>query len=608
MKKRASNPGFTLAEILITLVILGFIGALAVPMVGHKRVKNPVDRNMVHGTVECYYSPVARTWENNNYQLVKYEDGEKSNGEDGACYFTAPSTGVYIIQAIGAGGDGAKTLLDNMEAGGMFPDIISATAKESGYIEVGPGFRSSIESDEVPDWVREEWNKQYQGTGTSKWIQYTIRSAVGAGGLAAYNKQIIANSDAGYSEECAELCMSSATCPDYCYNYAYADGGDSGRGALFNIAVKLLYSPEGTKDTVTYSVGSCSYSSSILLDQCNVSLVFNSGKSILLHPSQNGGNGTASVGGISRNGSQGQDFIVPSSLGTINEYVEVSGPTSELLVKQAYNTEAQQGQTWEEKRDGAATPTPKWGSISAQEPVRWEGTVPAITARFGEAGKASSMQFRVYENLAKDSEFKLVPAKNADSDTVLYIKEASADDSGASEWKEIMRVKSGEHGKTFNETLIVNSEDIPFPKEYYPNSFGHDIPDISISASAESNGLAEELGYVQNLSSSGVSSGATLSITTPGGRNFINAVPIYNYQPGSGGFGSFPLLSDIDTVYEHLINGVMTYKDEGSLDEGDGMNEAHTFVNNCPILGLGLLNKYYCMATRGQPGAIVISW
>lgn len=48
------KTGFTLSEILITLVIIGFIGALGVPMLGSQKLKKPLEVKARHGAMECF--------------------------------------------------------------------------------------------------------------------------------------------------------------------------------------------------------------------------------------------------------------------------------------------------------------------------------------------------------------------------------------------------------------------------------------------------------------------------------------------------------------------------------------------------------------------------
>ena len=68
------KTGFTLSEILITLVIIGFIGALGVPMLGSQKLKKPMEIKSRHGTMECF-------WENDRLMQFQANNTENKDGE-----------------------------------------------------------------------------------------------------------------------------------------------------------------------------------------------------------------------------------------------------------------------------------------------------------------------------------------------------------------------------------------------------------------------------------------------------------------------------------------------------------------------------------------------
>ena len=84
--------GFSLAEILITLVILGFVGALGVPIIGQQKLKKP-NIFAKHGLFECYYDvdgQLKQHFVNNTdhkrdeYKVVNLQQKEK---EDSVKFF-----------------------------------------------------------------------------------------------------------------------------------------------------------------------------------------------------------------------------------------------------------------------------------------------------------------------------------------------------------------------------------------------------------------------------------------------------------------------------------------------------------------------------------------
>lgn len=152
--RRRRAGGFTLSEILITLVIIGFIGALGVPMLGQNKLKKPVEVIGRHGTIECFWDGgVLKQFISNN---TDNKAGELTDAADGACYFTTPTANLFVLQAVGAGGGGAVGMTGA-------PSYEDATHKVEDSIPTGQGFFAAIsDTKKVPDWVRKEWNKQWK--------------------------------------------------------------------------------------------------------------------------------------------------------------------------------------------------------------------------------------------------------------------------------------------------------------------------------------------------------------------------------------------------------------------------------------------------------------
>ncbi len=730
MKKNSWIHGFTLAEILITLLILGFIAALTVPMLGLKKQK-PTSNKGYHGTVECFYMPktnqpnltvpnapsinlgsnVSYDWGEKEFELKHYEaDNFKyKNGKPAselqtdsiACYFKAPVTGSFTIQAIGAGGDGAyditsagqvptyAAVLNNYE---LYKDTSNHVM---GYIPVGPAFLSSIESDQTPNWVREEWNKQWNSSSTPI-IEYTVQSPLGYPGKDLCD--VKRNDYIGeiYQEECIKLCskgLMDATCPHQCKIYIKADGGASGRGASYTVPVQLKYSPKGEKDNVQYNI-----------TDSETTLSFADNKYITLYPSGAGGNAYNS-GGTGVPGTSGVDFKIPTNLSSNNDNVVIKGlkAARAVLSGQQAGLVACQNQTQLRKKGSIVVNIPD--APESKVAVKYEAYQPAIRATFGEAGGAASMQLITIEGVKKGTEFKLIPAKDWKQTTEVYMKVVDANNPSSYEWKPILTGPSGAKGASYTNKLIsMENGDFPFPTDYYPSKFTYRTPAVRITPSSgqgfasllaskmtettlqikdlvsagavSSAGALSSAGAMSSAESVGVSSGSSNSQAAgtgpmrvgydgkiPSGHRWLpgmepplfeefdtsdmyqlidvtvrvtGCVPglgyvvggtgdtgggdnppppeenqnaeyhtqrgVYPFIPGAGGAGGYPLVGYLNMVAKHFINGYATYNEYISVGSEKEIN-----VYPCYSV-LEPSGAAYCKPTKGQPGAIVISW
>ena len=99
------HPGFSVAELLISMMVVMLVATALVPIIGPKKVRN-ADPRYLHGVAECYYRE-------GDGQLMYYYADNRSNRNaethevnDGFCTFDIPKAAHYEIFAIGAGSNG----------------------------------------------------------------------------------------------------------------------------------------------------------------------------------------------------------------------------------------------------------------------------------------------------------------------------------------------------------------------------------------------------------------------------------------------------------------------------------------------------------------------
>ena len=102
--------GFTVAELLVSLLIVSVIGTAMVPVIGPKKILSHQLR-MAHGVFECFYD------DSGNLHAFTANDSNNRRGtavptNGDSCNFTPPRANFYFVQVIGAGGDGGGEAAD----------------------------------------------------------------------------------------------------------------------------------------------------------------------------------------------------------------------------------------------------------------------------------------------------------------------------------------------------------------------------------------------------------------------------------------------------------------------------------------------------------------
>ena len=473
-RRRHWAGGFTLSEILITLVILGFIGALGVPMLGQQKVKKPLEVKSKHGTIECMWlNGQVKAWVSDNEENTGgHFDDALTDGT--ACYFTVPTANIYVLQAVGAGGTGAAGMSGR-------PSYYSTTVSQRGSIPTDQRFYAAITDKSVPEWVRANWNKQW--TGPSKYVKYTLESPTGASGK-AYCKPVVI-----VSEECDRICEVdiAENCPSGCRADITGKGGASGYNG------KIVVSSPINFETRTFPNGRVEYiqSDSVTYKISKEETTLQIGeKSATFRVSGNGEDSKLVTSSKADDGKNGED--VNDSYLTLIGMNKVGAISS--LSRQLGGTGC---------GDISGRPA-KMGSISNNDPaeIAYYSPALAINARFGVAGSPGSVSLKMLEKLPSSTQLKLVPARSSGAYganiSSIYMKNSD----GA--WKLFTEAASGSSGWGGTSVLPINGqEDLPFPATYYPNSFFPAAPNLTIASGAGYTSYIASSGYMLGLSGAG---------------------------------------------------------------------------------------------------------
>lgn len=547
MKKRLHTRGFTLAEILITLVIVGFIGALGVPMLGQQKLNKPEVPKTNHGVLECYYDA-----DGNLHQFrADNSDKDSMNGTDTIvadfCTFAPPIANFYTIQVIGAGG-----------AGGMYEDTntpnynITLVEGDSGSVSTGTAFATDLAS--APQWVNEKWDAQWNNS-NAKVPKYTVTSPLGAAGDTICVRALKTDLTGEQAATCAEKCTSitSECWESYksCITETIGKGGDGGDGAKYTVSVKLKNN---------YSVGMTTDTNKARLD-------FGPGGFLELKSSGSGTDAKKASDHVVTPGVDGQSFTPANHLSssglTLSSQSNVSGNTAPTSCN--YTGEASGG-----GRDAGII------SVSNVTSIGYESQALAIRALFGYKGKPGNVVSRVVSKLPETA-LRLRPAKTSDDNSIVLIYTPSTGG-----YQNFVIAEPGEQGGTHvagTEDIkldLTANKDFPFPSEHYPEVFE------PVKAS------------IPLFTASGYESKFPSLIANP------------QLAPGRSGMGAYPVLVTGSANAGYKINGVSVNSNPTSFNYTSNLASYTCLSGQTPKVAPN--GQYYCEATAGNPGAIAIIW
>lgn len=565
-RRRCWARGFTLAEILITLVIIGLIGALSIPLLAPNK-KSPSKVKSPHGTVECLWvNGEVKAWysdngEHKSGQLISAADGiPDADGASSstipvyvmgdACYARLPKASTYIFQAIGAGGTGAKGL--------GVPSIEETSVDVSGYIPTDEKFLSTIsDTEKVPDWVRTLWPyiwKARQSSGEYYRVHYSLVSPMGSSGDAVchYYRRI--------TDECDQLCIdvNAMSCTSSCYAWNWASGGDSGQIAEYDIATTLQYG-SGNNDDVQYTISNDKTELSISPVEHYTLIAARSGTNAKLIDSN------------MYPGLHGGPYILDT---TSNPFVYPG--KKNVRIQNKYRSDGVQrgGQGCDDISGKPGKP----GSISVNPTyIKYAERKNGIIAKFGLAGEPGEVTKKIMERIPS-REVRLEPVKvNHDAGSAT-LKESKIYLKSGGDWKLLISAKSGLDKAATTGTYEVNKDkDMPFPSIYYPDAFKAKESALYVNSN---------LGY----------------------KSYISELST-NLKPGVSGAGSHGLYTEMDYVEKNRLFFWGNSSTPMTLAGTAPSEPIHYSVPKKCFDGI-VTEAEYCGAsdTAGQSGGAVVSW
>ena len=539
--------GFTLSEILITLLIIGFVAALGVPMLGQQKMKRPNQKELGHGVFECFYD--------NDGILTQFTADSENNrlgtrtpvAAGNTCHFDPPAANFFMITAIGYGGDGG---LFNPADG--YPDYDVDSRDATVEVSTNGNFQTSLRdaaNTEGFGWIlaqREDGQTNWDFAAPSNTINYTLTPRVGRGGDAAIKI------DRQYNR-IPVVCQSCSTetrpigCPKDCLIVSSATGGDSAEW------YKLLVPNVRLSSNTSVSYDKESDYSIFKIIENNVT------KSAKLWNVPGGKDGKCSNGGCTHgeNGKQEDDKIEPSCDGLeCRKLMTQPKRSGGKTVGEYPDYTIARGQN-------GVTPTLE----ASQESITCGYRYSILrSVRYGEAGVIGGVVTRVYEKLPAAG-LDIYPSETRENRS--WVSLAGGDriiETGISENGGI-RTDSEDEEVLMHEE---NSNRFPFPEKWLRHARSVTPP-------------------VQSYGNPSMPTG------------------MVGITPGAPGFGAYPYIVNVnDASYSKWIGNetISGNVDEPVVAPGERVCESGEAPRQVP----GNNNRWYCRATQGQRGAVIIAW
>ena len=476
--------GFTLSEMIIVMVVLGFVAMATVPMLGNKKIMNPKKTTAPHGRYECFY-------DNNGHLQGYYIDNTEnkkgntsSYDSTGYCEFEPPSANFFIVTAIGAGGNGYVS--------GPAPSYSLSGYNEHGYVAIGEEFAESLAK--APSWVSKFWDEQWLSPDVETIPKYKIDSPIGSGGRGKclLNK----NTNDPSCDKC--FAMNKNLCTENCIKAVKGKCGDSGRGVSVTTNVKLK----------------SKYNLDFLENQNIAGIDFGSSRFVIA--SSESGKPPEVVGSnIVKQNINGKDL----DCNDITPFGE-----NFTCVPTTKNKGAKNGCTPQYTDEAGANPT--MGKVTVLSPsISYSYNTPGVKAKVAYSGTPGQVVSEMRTSLPR--KIKIMPAKDSTVRNT-YVKN-KADNSI------LLQASSGSNASMQTKIFPCGSSGCyPFPGNYLKD-FGETIPTgySELSSAAFTSALDEML---DGLWKPGQGGAGSFPIITQGGatdqtgKRIINGVIVEEYE------------------------------------------------------------------------------
>lgn len=630
MDKKIKNLhlGFSVAELLLSMLVVMVIAAAMVPVIGPKKMKVP-NLNKSHGIFECYYdqSGVLTQYHANNRGQKDAQPQPAEGGDH--CVFHVPAADRYEIYAIGAGSSGyrnpehvgftitpdATPLTGNLTINNFTNDIVALSTLTNQTKGITEGSFANSVREALNTWSR---NRQNEGLGL--YFAFTnLATPLDRGGNGA-NMSHRAGGDVYTSQgyNCASLCSSSSGCPgpyskpgggywttDYnvglaaapshnkCYVVQYARGGDSTPGRRMRAGDVLLMPVDGlTATNGGFGVKFDAKSAKIITSTRQGSAM------IELRQKPNSSDGSIDAKSTATGLSDGQDqHTAFPDLFSNNARIAMlrrGGTIRPLKIEDL--------DLWDSRSGGYTTgQSATSGSANyVNDAFTWRFTKLKARYEYGNAGKQGQVNVMSYSNLHGN---------------VYCYPGVSDPEAGTA----IPTVVSKENNRNINSPgVIVSAESYATPGE--PDVYESDLdtgkmplPDQNIIdlATANNDGLAP---YIYKMQASGFR----------GGLYNCHKAPI-NSCPGYAGSGAFPFIDVAAATNTLTITDNQSAYSNGSYTANYPLQLVAP-GGKCPsgatltkpgtksyVDGNGKTQTYqerYCIASEAtrRDGAVVIIW